>query len=159
MHLSLEIGKKTCCKSFVYFLISFKILRNFCWFWSITWLWYLWCYHWICNHSGLDFSRSVRGILHDIRMHLLINAKDFGGNFNGNSHLRIYWNRFWLTQVRFQIDGATLWVRKFRYGSLWVRKFQKSVWNPISARSNIEMELAEIPNRSISVDSDSDSYF
>ena len=29
----------------------------------------------------------------------------------------------------------------------------------ISVRSNIEIELAEIPNRSISVDSDSDSYF
>ena len=133
---SLEIGKETCCKSFIYFIVSFKILRNFCWFWSITWLWYLWCYHWICNHSGLDFSRSVRGILHDIRMHLWINAKDFGGNFNRNSHLRIYWNRFWLTQVEFQIDDAfdqlNWWIRKLNYEfSLWVQKSPKSAWNSI----------------------------
>ena len=47
--------------------------------------------------------------------------------------------------------------------SLWFvmgAKISKiSLKSHISARSNIEMELAEIPNRSISVDSDSDSYF
>ena len=55
LEFSFEIGKETCCKSFVNFIISFQIFRNLCWLRSITWLRHFWCHYWICNYSGLDF--------------------------------------------------------------------------------------------------------
>ena len=129
LEFSFEIGKETCCKSFVNFIISFQIFRNLCWLRSITWLRHFWCHYWICNYSGLDFF-----LYQNISFYLIldltdfINSKDFYGNLNRYCHLGIYWNRFWVTQVGFQDDCAL---------SLKVRESPTSACNPVTVRDQI----------------------
>ena len=97
----------------------------------------------------------------------------------GNMHFTWYWNalidqRERLRRELQQEQSSQNILEPILAHSGWISIcYKEKLWIPlmgtkipifslksrISARSNIEMELAEIPNRSISVDSDSDSYF
>ena len=147
---SFEIGKETCCKSFVNFIISFQIFRNLCWLRSITWLRHFWCHYWICNYSGLDFY-----LYQNISFYLILDLTDYQFKRLPRERQPVLSSRNILKPILGHSGGISSWLR---VKSKETRVLKSSLQSRIRARSNIEMELPEIPNRSMS-DSDTDSYF